>query len=336
LQHSIAILGGGPAGSSAAIAARLEGGAVDLIEKSKFPRHKVCGEFLSPEIEADLERLGVWDAFLGASPARIRRMKLHFGKREKICRLPDPAWGLSRYTFDALLFDHAQQLGARLVREPSAAPLIHAAGRHASSSKRGTRLFGFKAHFEGPADDAVELFFSQQCYVGVNAVEGGRTNVCGLGPENILAKYDFDFDALVRQSPALADRLAPLHRTMSWISTGPLQYAQKFAHAGEDRYLAGDALSFVDPFTGSGLLAAVRTGSLAGRAAASAIPVPIYLAQCRRILKNPFQIASIFREAVSRGWAEWLVGLVPGRVLFALTRPQAHPELGPQGKSVGE
>lgn len=319
MQTSIAILGGGPAGSSAAIAARLERCAVDLIEKSKFPRHKVCGEFFSPEIEADLKRLGAWDGFMASGPARILRMKLHFGRREKICRFPDPAWGLSRYTFDALLFDRAQQLGSRLISEPSGVPVVNATGRHGSSSTRGRRLFGFKAHFEGPADDAVELFFFQRCYVGINTVEGGRTNVCGLGPEDVLARYNFNFDEFVRQSPALAGRLAPLTRAMRWISTGPLQYAQRFD--AENQYLAGDALSFVDPFTGSGLLAAVRTGSLAGAAAAGGIPVASYLAQCRKILKNPFQMASVFREAVSRGLAEWLIGLVPGRVLFALTRP---------------
>ncbi|HML17893.1 MAG TPA: hypothetical protein VK419_12755 [Bryobacteraceae bacterium] len=255
-------------------------------------------------------------------------MKLHFGRREKICRLPEAAWGLSRYAFDALLFDRARQLGTRLLREPSATPVVDAsgrasgrasAGRHAAFAQRGRRLFGFKAHFEGASDDAVELFFSRQCYVGFNSIEQGRTNVCGLGPENILAKFNFDFDALLHHLPGLADRLAPLTRSMRWISTGPLRYEQKF-DAG-NQYLAGDALSFVDPFTGSGLLAAVRTGSLAGASAADGTPVASYLADARKMLKNPFQIATIFREAVSWGWAEWLVGLVPGRVLFALTRP---------------
>jgi flavin-dependent dehydrogenase len=315
----ITILGAGPAGSSAAIAARLDGHPVDLIDKSKFPRHKVCGEFLSPEIEDHLNRLGVWDAFLASAPARIHRMKLHFGRREKLCRLPDPAWGLSRFTFDALLFDRARHLGATILRDPPAKIAIDATGRHAPASTRGKRLFGFKAHFEGPADDAVELFFADHWYVGINAVEAGRTNVCGLAPEHVLAKYDFDFDRLVRESPALTARLAPLTRSMRWISTGPLQYAQKFNIA--DRYLAGDALSFVDPFTGSGLLGGLRTGSLAGTAAVRAIPIPDYLAQCRKILKSQFQIASILRETVSLGWAERLVGLLPGRLLFALTRP---------------
>ena len=314
MERIVTILGGGPAGASAAIAARREGCTVRLIEKSKFPRHKVCGEFFSPEIENEMTTLGVWDAFLASNPARVRRMKLHFGRTEKTCRLPEPAWGLSRYGFDALLHRNAQ---ATPVNDGAAA--IVASGRRAVES-RGRRLFGFKTHFEGPADDAVELFFFDRCYVGVSAIEGGRTNVCGLGPEDFLRRLDFDFDRVIQQSPALAARIAPLARSMKWLSTGPLRFSQSFSPE-QGVYLAGDALSFVDPFTGSGLAAAVRTGALAGIAAARGTSVSQYYGDCRAILKKPFEIASIFRKVVSGGWSEWLAGLVPGRVLFALTRP---------------
>jgi len=314
VDRNLTILGGGPAGAAAAIAAQREGCAAGVIEKSRFPRHKVCGEFFSPEIQVELESLGMWDAFLSTGPARVRRMKLHFGRREKTCRLPEPAWGLSRYTFDALMHQSVQ------AAQDGPAPQILATGRGAIES-RGRRLFGFKAHFDGPADDAVELFFFDRCYVGVTAIEGGRTNVCGLGPEDFLRRFDFDFDRVLGQSASLSDRIAPLARSMKWISTGPLRFSQSFA-ADRQCYLAGDALSFVDPFTGSGLVAAVKTGALAGRAAAHSVPATQYYADCRRVLKNPFEVAGIFRKAVSVGWAEWLVGLVPGKMLFALTRPK--------------
>jgi flavin-dependent dehydrogenase len=316
----IVVLGGGPAGSSAAIAACLDGTVVRVIEKSKFPRHKVCGEFLSPEIQAELERLGAWNAFLSASPARIRRMKLHFGRRSKVCNLPEPAWGLSRYAFDALLLDRAISLGAEVARESAAVPNIIAAGRSITESKRGHRLFGFKAHFTGPVDDAVELFFFNGCYVGVNTVENGRTNVCGLGPEDYLKRFDFDFDRVVLESPVLCTRLAPMKREMKWLSTGPLRFTQRFSPDGS-AYLAGDALSFVDPFTGSGLLAAVKTGALAGTAAAQNDSIAAHLTRCRASLRKPFEVASILRKAVDSGWAEMFAGLIPSRMLFALTRP---------------
>jgi flavin-dependent dehydrogenase len=319
LCKSFSILGGGPAGASAAIAALQCGASVGLVEKSRLPRHKVCGEFFSPEIAGELGRLGSWDAFMAAGPARIRRMKLHFGRREKTSRLPEAAWGLSRFAFDALLLERVGQLGAEIRRESAGDESVIACGRPSSGSLRGTRSFGFKAHFDGPADDGVELFFFNGCYVGVNAIEEGKTNICGLGPEDFLKGLNFDFDEVVRRSPALSERLEPLQRSIRWLCTGPLEYGQAFQCDGV--YRTGDALSFVDPFTGSGLLAAVKTGMLAGMAAAKGDPPSEYLAQCRSALKKPFEIAGIFRKAVNNGWAEVLAGLVPGRVLFALTRP---------------
>jgi len=257
---------------------------------------------------------------MAAGPARIRRMKLHFGRREKITDLAEPAWGLSRYAFDQLLLDHALALGSQLGRDFDSEPTVIACGRQIADATRSRRLFGFKAHFDGPADDAVELFFFDQCYVGLNSVEGGRTNVCGLGPEDVLKRFHFDYDAVVAQSPALTARLKPLSRSMKWLSTGPLRFHQNFERGVS--YLAGDALSFVDPFTGTGLVAAVKTGSLAGVAAARNTPVANYLSQCRAQLKQPFEVASLLRKAVNAGWADHLAGLIPGRMLFALTRPR--------------
>ena len=106
-MSAISIAGAGPAGSAAALAALSEGAQVRLFEKSQFPRHKVCGEFLSPEIQPALESLGVWSDFLKGSPASIHSVKLHFGDREKTWRLPQPAFGLSRYRLDKLLLDCA-------------------------------------------------------------------------------------------------------------------------------------------------------------------------------------------------------------------------------------
>jgi flavin-dependent dehydrogenase len=321
LEQRINIRGGGPAGSAAALAALREGARVRIVEKSKLPRHKVCGEFYSPEIVPELEKLGVWDAFLSAGPARVRRTVLHFGRVQKASKLPETAFGLSRYQFDQLLLDAARTGGAEVVNQCDEEPLIVATGRSAKPVTKGKRLFGFKAHFEGPTDDAVELFFFDRCYVGVTSIEGGRTNVCGLAPESFLSRFAFEYDRIVMHCPALSARLAPLRRVIPWISTGPLQYGQAFEPHGSS-YPAGDALSFVDPFTGSGILAAVRSGAMAGQAAVLAQPVKEYLRDCRLSLRQPFQVAIVLRKALEGGWAEKLAPLAPSRLLFALTRPK--------------
>ncbi len=325
-MNPIHVIGGGPAGSSAAIAALLHGREVQLIEKSKIPRHKVCGEFLSPEIAPVLERLGVWDSFLQRAPARIRRMELHFGSKAKVARLPEPAYGLSRFEYDHLLFKKAVELGAAGVREAPGErrPLVWAAGRRTDGAGvQGKRLFGFKAHFTGPAEDAVELYFFRGCYVGINRVEGGLTNVCGLGPEMVLREFGFEIDGLLPCCPALKARLAPLSRSMKWLNIGPLVFQNRFhREPALEVYPAGDALSFVDPFTGSGLLSAAITGELAGRYAAEGATPVEYVNACRKALARPFGISSLFRAVARTPWAaEHLMELIPGDWLYRLTRP---------------
>jgi menaquinone-9 beta-reductase len=313
----VSILGGGPAGSSAAIAACREGAEVRLIERSQFPRHKVCGEFLSPAIEEALDRLSLWPAFCDLKPAVIRRMLIRIGGAEKSDNLPAPAYGLSRYSFDQWLWKTALAHGAKHGKEHHAS--VVTTGR-ASTRPRGGRLFGFKAHFVGPTDDAVELYFAGSMYVGVNCVENAITNVCGLASEEQLREFDFDVDTMIFRDAAVRARLAPLRRQWEWIFTGPLEFHQRL-HRRHDLYVAGDALSFVDPFTGSGLLCAVLTGSLAGRSAARAAPVSEYVRQCSSLLKRPFGFSSVLRRLAMTRAAGPMLNLAPASLIFRLTRP---------------
>ena len=140
VTEPIHVLGGGPAGSAAALAALRHGARdapVRVIEKSRLPRHKVCGEFFSPEIGPELDQLGAWSAFLAAGPARVRRTVLHFGTRQKSSRLPEAAYGLSRYAFDRILLDQARAAGAELASEGES-PLIVATGRRTTGYPAGS------------------------------------------------------------------------------------------------------------------------------------------------------------------------------------------------------
>jgi hypothetical protein len=313
----IAVVGAGPAGSSAALAALESGADVSLFDPSPFPRHKVCGEFLSPEaaeLVPDLPQC-----------PRIRGVRLYFEKQRKQWSLSDPAYGLSRYTLDRFLLDRALKAGAVVTKERERAPSTPAVIAHGRqlASVAGNRLFGFKAHFDGPCDDQLDLFFFAGAYVGINSVEGGRTNVCGLAPETTLKRLNFDVDALLSGAPALAERIAPLQRSWDWLMTGPLIYRGGWNEETRPGiYLAGDALGFVDPFTGSGMLSAIATGRIAGESAARCVPVASHLAKCREVLNFQYRTAAIFRAAISSGVAEWLLPLLPGKALFHLTRPR--------------
>lgn len=322
----IQIVGAGPAGAAAAIAARSQGAPVLLLEKSFFPRNKVCGEFLSPEILAIVEKLGAGKVFWEARPARIVRARFCFGLKEKTWALPNTAFGLSRYALDALLLDTSLSAGAVLSRQTAPfppAPTIVAHGRKGCAPK-GKRLFGFKAHFSGPANDCVELFFFGGCYVGVSAIENGKTNVCGLAPEQLLVSHEFQIDDVLERCAALSDRIRPLNRTMEWLITGPLLMGNKLGtKPQEGAYFCGDALGFVDPFTGSGITAALITGHMAGLAASRGMPGEDYMRECRAALLRQYRVTSLLRAAIQSGWAERLSQFLPGQLLFQLTRIRA-------------
>jgi menaquinone-9 beta-reductase len=321
-MNTIRILGAGPAGAAAALAALDQGRAVELCEKSRFPRHKVCGEFLSPEVSGVLERLGAGREFAAANPARIHRLVLHFGTRARTCTLPETALGLSRYALDHLLLEAAKARGAVVVREfGEERPDVIATGR-AGLAPKGKRLFGFKAHFRGPIADAVELFFFSGVYVGINVVEDGVTNVCGLAPEPFLRARGFDFDAILAASEPLAERVRPLARSMEWLAVGPVTFAGGFRSAAGP-YRAGDALGFVDPFTGTGILNALLTGRVAGMAAARGTTSAEYEETCRRALARPVGVAALFRKALQSGWIDFVAPCLPAELLYRLTRPRA-------------
>lgn len=299
-----------------------------IYDRAAFPRHKVCGEFLSPEIVSLLERLGVWEEMLAARPAAIQQVRISLGRLDRRAPLPQPAFGLSRYSFDDLLLRAACRAGARFVRSdaprPIPAPAILATGRRADLGDvpKRDRLFGFKAHFDGPPSDAVELFFWGRAYVGVNPVEGGATNVCGLAPQEALEAVGFDVGSFGLACPALAERLAGMKRRFDWIFTGPLEFRQRFREGMPGAYRAGDALSFVDPFTGTGLLSAVLTGSISGTAAASGDTIERYEGTCKGKVRAPFLLSSGIRRILASHWAETLGAIVDPVWLYHATRPR--------------
>jgi hypothetical protein len=254
-------------------------------------------------------------------------MLLRFEKAEKRARLPETAYGLSRYAMDEVLLHSVVDRGARLIREHGEVGegiTVIATGR-TSSAVKGNRLFGFKAHFSGPVNDVMELYFlGRHSYVGVSAIEAGLTNVCGLAPENELVRYGFDIGAFLDAHAPIRERLQPLRQQWKWLNVGPLVFENRLSRESEvGRYFAGDALSFVDPFTGSGILSAVYTGSLAGRRAAGESGVAEYTKEAGKVLRAGLLGARTIRLSIKCGLAPALLPFIPSQLLFHATRP--HP-----------
>jgi flavin-dependent dehydrogenase len=298
-----------------------------LFEKSRFPRHKVCGEFLSPEIGALLEPLGLWPAFLAARPARITRATFHLRGYKKHFHFSEPAFGMSRACFDEMLLNGAIGRGAILRQEAVAAkhypsgPVVVAHGRHNSRSKGG-RLFGFKAHFAGTFDEAVEMYFFDGGYVGISPAENGIVNVCGLMPEEILQSCAFRPERLFPD--AVRDNLSGMLQSFDWLITGPLLFASNL-FGDQNNYLAGDAMGFIDPFTGSGILTAMLTGQLAGEAASLGIAIDSYNSRCRRKIARQRLVATALRKALQSPLVESLGRWLPSSLLYRWTRPVMAP-----------
>ena len=108
------IVGGGPAGSAAAIMLARAGAAPELIERTSGPRDVVCGGFLGWDALAALGHLGLDPWMLGARP--IERLRLASARRTIEVRLPFGAAGLSRRTLDEALLAAAAEAGAEVRR----------------------------------------------------------------------------------------------------------------------------------------------------------------------------------------------------------------------------
>lgn len=306
------IIGASLAGCAAALELLKHGHPVTLFDKSRFPRHKVCGEFLDPQAVRLLS--GVQ---LEGTP--ITETALIWPKAENRFALPEPALGISRYRLDQVLLEAALKGGASLIQEtgkPHSTAIV-AHGRK-PVSQRGHRLFGYKAHFSGPTNRAVELYFEGIGYTGVNPVEDGLTNVCGVAREEDLKAVGFDGDRWLSRQSKLAARLDGRKREMEWLFTGPLFYGPTEVSLG---YVCGDALSFVDPFTGSGMLCAIATGQLAARSVIEGLSPAEHLERCRKLLLPAFRWSSLMRRALAWPIVPRLAQLLPGPLLYKYSRP---------------
>jgi flavin-dependent dehydrogenase len=119
--HDALIIGSGPAGSTAARLLARAGWSVALVEKSVFPRRKVCGEFISASSLPLLDIADVGTGFFSQAGPEIRRVALFTGPTTVVSAMPQApngalAWGraLGREHLDGLLRDAAVRAGARL------------------------------------------------------------------------------------------------------------------------------------------------------------------------------------------------------------------------------
>jgi flavin-dependent dehydrogenase len=299
----VVVVGASLAGSAAALVLARSGARVVLVDKAAFPRPKTCGELLSPDGVAALARLGLDGAVRAAGAATIRRFALVRPDGRRVAgRLPAPALSLSRERLDTLVLDGARAAGARAhlgetvvaidgtlsrgftvrttARTLEARAVLGAWGRYSPLDGRLGRpffgtpasLFGFKQFLAGEAgrrfDDRAVLHVFRGGYLGLSLVEEGRVSLGALATPAIAKEAHHDLDRLLaRLAAASAGLAADLEGLVPEpgpaLVSEPVHLGRREAVLG-DLLLAGDAAGVVDPFTGSGMALALRTGEAAG------------------------------------------------------------------------
>ncbi len=237
-EYDITIVGAGPAGSSAAIRLARSGARVALVEQKKFPRPKLCGEFVSPECIAHFDELGVTDRLKKVEPPRVDRTAFYSSSGKKISI--DSHWfgsghaiGISRAALDDELLNVARDAdvtvyegsafkrskwsadaheseitvpgGTRVLRSKiiiDATGRTRAVARQFDSSKTiKPDHVAFKAHLRDVqvADGACEIYSYKGGYGGCNLVEGGVANLCFIVTAKLAREFGSDPAALMRE-----------------------------------------------------------------------------------------------------------------------------------------
>jgi 2-polyprenyl-6-methoxyphenol hydroxylase-like FAD-dependent oxidoreductase len=273
MSKPINIIGGGLAGLTLGIGLRQREVPVVVWEAGGYPRHRVCGEFISGRGQGVLERLGLKSRLVEAGSGLARTAKFFVGDAESPVRaLSPPALCLSRYKLDALLAKQFVQLGGQLHTGRSwpgyegVEGLVHANGRRPTMGERGWGWFGLKVHARGVELAAdLEMHAQPQGYVGLCRLGDGEVNVCGLFRRNGGAGGEMAGRGALRGAAgtALAARLGPARfdassfRAVAGLGLQP----QRAGTQGECR--VGDALTMIPPVTGNGMSMAFEAAELA-------------------------------------------------------------------------
>jgi flavin-dependent dehydrogenase len=305
---------------------------VTLFDKEAFPRDKLCGEFLSYDALPVLEGLGVVEDIDRAGAPKIDRCRV-VGARTYEFEFPHPARGVSRLFLDDLLVRTAVARGAKMQVEavnglPRAQVIVGAWGRWGRFDQQLARSFvnvkdrnfGFKRHYVSPANrqpptaNRIDLYSFAKGYLGVNAIEGGLTNICGLVHASRLAGHKGRWDAFVEHLRAEEPRLEELYAGREpaqehFLSSEPVIFRARSAVEG-GVFMIGDASGVIDPLTGNGMAMAIQSALLAAP--------PIL-----RLLAHPSQRAEIendYRDAHHRFFAPRIAW--SRRVAALLSRPR--------------
>lgn len=292
-HNSVIIIGGGLAGLACGIHLSKKHVPVTIIEKSSYPGHKVCGEYVSNEIIPYLKWLGV--DMESIKPAAITRFEFSgaSGKTLK-ANLPVGGTGISRYALDDMLYRRALETGCKVLRDTVIRVSFDEnefTVNTASASHKATLVFGaygkrsvidialsrpfikkkapwlaVKGHYTGNfPDDLVALHNFKGGYCGVSKVEDDIINICYLADYETFRKYK-DVYAYQKNVVSGNPHLAALFSAVQPVFEKPLAISQisfEEKAAVEDHILMiGDTAGLIHPLCGNGMAMAIHSAKI--------------------------------------------------------------------------
>lgn len=299
----IIILGGGLAGLTAAVHLSKLGHSIIVIEKNEYPKHKVCGEYISNEVIDYFKWLGLDNVLQKSHP--IHKFQLDLGAANFAeVELPLGGFGISRFEMDNLLYEKAVAQKVQFIHETaqnirfqdnvftidlSSGVVLQSSVVLGSFGKRSTldvqlkrnfiqrksHWMAVKSHYNvNFPNHLVGLYPFQGGYCGVSKVENNVVNICYIVQTNIFKKYkniaDFELNILKKSSA-----LALIFDDAKTIFKNPLTISQisfEQKKAIEDHIIMiGDAAGLIHPLCGNGMAMAIHSAKIASELIAKSL-----------------------------------------------------------------
>lgn len=299
------VVGGGPAGLAAAIAARERGFRVVLADGMRPPIDKACGEGLMPDSIAALRRLGV--SIREDEGATFRGIRFVEGNLQIEGNFPEgPGLGIRRTALHQKMIARALECGVEFLWNTPTTGLhaegVIVAGRvfqakwvigADGSNSRVRRWAGLDAHLQRdcriayrrhyrvrPWSEFTEVYWGQQSQAYATAVSDEEVCVTVITRERGRR-----LDSLLREFPSLASSLQGAETTST--ERGAVTATHRLSSVCQDRVaLIGDASGSVDAITGEGLGLAFQQASALAEALANG-DLQEYQAAHRRLARRP-------------------------------------------------
>ncbi|MBT6881707.1 MAG: NAD(P)/FAD-dependent oxidoreductase [Flavobacterium sp.] len=291
----VIIVGGGLAGLTSAIHLSSRKKRVLLIEKNEYPKHKVCGEYISNEVLPYLNSLGINPINEGAK--QITKVHISTTKSNLIKgELPLGGFGMSRYFLDNLLVKKAQLNGVQILKDTvdsihfkkdsftittkssgvfQSKITIGAFGKRSSLDQKMKRKFiqkkspylAVKIHVKGVfPENLVALHNFKGGYCGVSKVEDNAINVCYITEYRSFKKHknitDFQEQVVFKNK-----HLRKIFKETSPVFEKPLTISQvsfQTKNPVEDHIImCGDTAGMIHPLCGNGMGMAISSAQLA-------------------------------------------------------------------------